>query len=159
MANLFEISQELFLIQTSIEDNGGEIPDFLLEQLEIAEENRDKKLQDYTFVVKSLKSQSELLREEAHRLLKKAQQYDKSVEVLKDRMLQNVIAFGPVKTALVKIATTRSKAVEISDDSLIPDMYCRFKREPSKTDIKNAILDGQDIPGASIVENISLRIS
>jgi len=159
MANLFEISQELFLIQTSIEDNGGEIPDFLLEQLEIAEQERDKKLQDYSFVVKSLKAQSELLREEAHRLLKKAQQYDKSVEVLKDRMLQNVIAFGPVKTALVKIATTKSKAVEISDDSLIPDIYCRFKREPSKTDIRNAILDGQDIPGASIVENISLRIS
>jgi len=159
MANLFEISQELYLIQTSIEENGGEIPDYLAEQLEIAEANREQKLQDYSFVVKSLKSQAELLRDEAHKLLKKAQQFDKSCDVLKERMLDNVKLFGPVKTPVVKISTSKSIAVEISDDMLIPDMYCRFKREPNKTDIKTAIFNGEEIPGATIIENINLRIS
>jgi hypothetical protein len=38
--------------------------------------------------------------------------------------------------------------VQITDEDAIPDAYCRIKREPSKTLIKEALLDGEEVPGA-----------
>lgn len=46
--------------------------------------------------------------------------------------------------------TRRGAAVQIIDEALVPDMYCRFKREVSKTAIKEALLAGDDVPGATL---------
>jgi hypothetical protein len=55
--------------------------------------------------------------------------------------------------------TRRGPAVQIIDDTLVPDAYCRFKREVSKTAIKDAINAGEEVPGA-VLDNGSetLRI-
>ena len=55
--------------------------------------------------------------------------------------------------------TRRGPAVQIIDDTLVPDAYCRFKREVSKTAIKDAIYAGEEVPGA-VLDNGSetLRI-
>lgn len=51
------------------------------------------------------------------------------------------------------ISRTRvGRAVQITDEDAIPDAYCRIKREPSKTLIKEALLDGEEVPGA-ILDN------
>jgi hypothetical protein len=44
--------------------------------------------------------------------------------------------------------TRRGPAVQIIDETAVPDAYCRFKREVSKTSIKEAINAGQEVPGA-----------
>ena len=44
--------------------------------------------------------------------------------------------------------TRRGPAVQIIDEALVPDAYCRFKREISKTMIKDAINAGEEVPGA-----------
>ena len=44
--------------------------------------------------------------------------------------------------------TRRGPAVQIIDEALVPDAYCRFKREISKTAIKDAINAGEEVPGA-----------
>ena len=48
---------------------------------------------------------------------------------------------------------------QIIDDTLVPDAFCRFKREVSKTAIKDAINAGEEVPGA-VLDNGSetLRI-
>jgi hypothetical protein len=46
--------------------------------------------------------------------------------------------------------TRRGPAVQIIDDTLVPDAYCRFKREVSKTAIKDAINAGEEVPGATL---------
>ena len=55
--------------------------------------------------------------------------------------------------------TRRGPAVQIIDELLVPDAYCRFKREVSKTAIKEAINAGEEVPGA-VLDNGSetLRI-
>jgi hypothetical protein len=55
--------------------------------------------------------------------------------------------------------TRRGPAVQVIDDTLVPDAYCRFKREVSKTAIKDAINAGEEVPGA-VLDNGSetLRI-
>jgi hypothetical protein len=55
--------------------------------------------------------------------------------------------------------TRRGPAVQIIDDTLVPDAFCRFKREVSKTAIKDAINAGEEVAGA-VLDNGSetLRI-
>ena len=55
--------------------------------------------------------------------------------------------------------TRRGPAVQVIDETLVPDAYCRFKREVSKTAIKDAINAGEEVPGA-VLDNGSetLRI-
>ena len=56
--------------------------------------------------------------------------------------------------------TNKGRSVQILDEDLVPDGYCRFKREISKTAIKEAILAGDEVPGAALDNGgETLRIS
>jgi len=51
-------------------------------------------------------------------------------------------------------------SVQIVDEGLVPDTLCRFKREVSKTAIKEALLAGEEVPGAVLTNgNVTLRIA
>lgn len=51
------------------------------------------------------------------------------------------------------ISVTRTgRSVQVLDEALVPDGFFRFKREVSKTAIKEALLAGDDVPGA-ILDN------
>jgi len=50
-----------------------------------------------------------------------------------------------------KISLGKSPAkVIITDESAIPDEFVRVKREPNKTAIKEALVGGKDVPGATL---------
>lgn len=62
--------------------------------------------------------------------------------------------------AEIQVAMRKSSAVEIRDDSALPPDFWRetVKRDPDKTLIKQAIKDGHEVPGAQLVERVSLQI-
>jgi hypothetical protein len=158
MKNLFNIDAELYEVYCEIENNGGEMTSELEAALEISESERLTKGEGYVYVIKQLKSQSELIKSEIKRLQEIAKRYETSAEKLADRLLQSVVAYGQIKTAFVTISSRKSKSVSITDESLIPSEFMRIKTEPNKTAIKEAIEGGQNIEGALIVENVSLNI-
>ena len=158
MKNLFNIDAELYEVYSEIENNGGEMSPELEAALEITEAERMTKGEGYVYVIKQLKSQSDLLKAEAKRLLEIAKQYENSADKLADRLLQSVIAHGQIKTSFVTISTRKSKSVRITDESLLHFEYLRVKTEPNKTAIKEALESGQEVQGALIVENYSLNI-
>jgi hypothetical protein len=50
-----------------------------------------------------------------------------------------------------KISLGKSPAkVVITDEAAIPDEFIRIKRDPNKTAIKEALVGGQDVPGATL---------
>lgn len=53
--------------------------------------------------------------------------------------------------------TRRGPAVQIIDESLIPNTLCKIKKEPSKTAIKEALTAGFEVPGA-VLDNGSETI-
>ena len=158
MKNLFNIDAELYEVYSEIENNGGEMSPELEAALEISETERMTKGEGYVYVIKQLKSQSDLLKAEAKRLLEIAKQYENSADKLADRLLHSVITHGQIKTAFVTISTRKSKSVSITDESLLKAEYLRIKTEPNKTAIKEALESGQEVQGALIVENYSLNI-
>ena len=158
MKNLFNIDAELYEVYSEIENNGGEMSPELEAALEITEAERMTKGEGYVYVIKQLKSQADLLKAEAKRLLEIAKQYENSADKLADRLLQSVITHGQIKTAFVTISTRKSKSVSITDESLLKAEYLRIKTEPNKTAIKEALESGQEVQGALIMENYSLNI-
>ena len=156
--NLFNINEDMFRLHLQIEENGGELTPELEEQITITEHDRESKCEGYVSVIRQLKSKSQLIKDEAKRLLDAARTYDKSVERLEDNLLSSIVQLGNIKTNFVSISTRRNKSVEIADDVEIPLQYQRVKIEANKTAIKEALESGIDVPGATIVEKYSLLI-
>lgn len=46
--------------------------------------------------------------------------------------------------------TKTGRTVQVLDEGAVPDEFCVFKREVSKTAIKEAILSGDEVPGAML---------
>ena len=158
MKNLFNIDAELYEVYNEIENNGGEMTPELEATLEITEAERLTKGEGYVYVIKQLRSQSDMIKSEIKRLQELAKRYENSADKLADTLLQSVVAHGQIKTALVTISSRKSKAVSITDESLLKAEYLRIKTEPNKTAIKEALESGQEVQGALIVENYSLSI-
>jgi hypothetical protein len=158
MKNLFNIDAELYEVYNEIENNGGEMTPELEATLEITEAERLTKGEGYVYVIKQLRSQSDMIKSEIKRLQELAKRYENSAEKLSDTLLQSVVAHGQIKTALVTISTRKSKSVSITDESLLKAEFMRIKTEPNKTAIKEALEAGQEVQGALIVENYSLNI-
>jgi hypothetical protein len=54
------------------------------------------------------------------------------------------------------------RSVVILNEALIPERFQRIKREPNKTAIKNALVNGDDVPGAELSnggEQLTIRIA
>ena len=158
MKNLFNIDAELYEVYNEIENNGGEMTPELEATLEITEAERLTKGEGYVYVIKQLRSQSDMIKSEIKRLQEIEKRYQNSADKLADTLLQSVVAHGQIKTALVTISSRKSKAVSITDESLLKAEFMRIKTEPNKTAIKEALESGQEVQGALIVENYSLNI-
>lgn len=158
MKNLFNIDADLFALYSDIENNGGEMTPELEQSLEITEAERLTKGEGYVYVIKQLRSQSDMIKSEIKRLQEIAKRYENSADKLADTLLQSVITHGQIKTAFVTISSRRSKSVSITDESLLGAEFMRVKSEPNKTLIKEALDAGQEVAGALIVENYSLNI-
>ena len=151
MKNLFNIDAELYEVYNEIENNGGEMTPDLEATLEITEAERLTKGEGYVYVIKQLRSQSDMIKSEIKRLQEIEKRYQNSADKLADTLLQSVVAHGQIKTALVTISSRKSKAVSITDESLLKAEFMRIKTEPNKTAIKEALESGQEVQGALIV--------
>ena len=75
MKNLFNIDAELYEVYNEIENNGGEMTPELEATLEIAESERLTKGEGYVYVIKQLRSQSDMIKSEIKRLQELAKRY------------------------------------------------------------------------------------
>lgn len=159
---LYQINEEYLGILAQIEENEGELTPELEQALAINEENHAAKLEAYGNIISNYKAEAEACKAEAERLKAKAERAKKAAERLKDtiRYFLTVTDRRKVAAGLYSFSLRDSKAVNVTDESLLPEEFWRVKttREVAKTDIKAAIEAGQEVPGAEIVTNTSLTI-
>lgn len=149
-----------------MEENGGEVNDEIMEDLAIRRENFKDKAEAYAKFILKLESEADQAAAEIKRIqaLKKAK--ENTVLRLKETLLAALMVFTEedskgirrYETPLAKLSTRRSTAVEVLDETVIPDDFWVIKREVSKSTIGQAIKDGAEVPGAQLKENISLAI-
>jgi len=167
MNSLWNITQEFLALASLIEEAGGEATDEVLEELAISRENFQYKAEGYARLILKWESEIDAASAEEKRIKAIKKTKENSVARMKDTLKAALLVFGhedsktgakKFETPLVKLSTRKSYAVEITDEATLPDEAFVFKKEVSKTAIKNLLEAGTELDGASMKENISLQI-
>lgn len=151
--NLYEIESAIL---DCIDQETGEIVD--IEKLEQLSMERDTKVENIALWIKNLKAESEAYKAEKQSFEQKQRVAENKLSSLKE-YLSGYLNGEKFKTTKVSCSFRNSTAVEVSDMSLLPEEFKRYREpEPMKTEIKEAINKGVDVPGAALVSNLSLII-
>lgn len=162
MVSLYEMEQQY---QELLDDMSGSPEDLeawnaLLDELT---GSIDVKVTNIAMVVKQLESEKEAIAAEVRRLQDKKKTRENKVDRLKAYMLEGMRLAGIQKTTDVRAAVRIQKnppKLHILNEEDIPSVYFTPQRPKLDTSsIKDALKDGDDIPGVELVQEEGVRIS
>ena len=156
---LYEIDAAIRdLIENAVDPETGEIAEDLSLQLEELHMAREQKLENIACYIKDLKAEAEAIRAEERNLAARRRTAENKAARLTD-YLSWALAGEKFKSARCAVSFRKSMAVQVNTLMDIPEEYLRFKDpEPDKAKIKDALKEGLDVPGATLVENVSVII-
>jgi hypothetical protein len=159
---IYQIEQSYNQLAEELIDNGGELTPELSEALAITEEQLQNKSVAYSFVIKQIDSEVDIIDVEIKRLQAMKKTRENASERLKANIKHAMELFNidEIKTPLVKINFRKSEAVEVDDVNQLPASYkvVKVTEQADKMAIKEAIKNGAEIPGCRIVANRNLQI-
>lgn len=126
MASIYNIQQELFDIFEQIEENEGEITPELEEKLKISQDEFKDKINSYTCVIRQLENDLNAIKEEKARLDAIKKSKEKTIERLKQIMVEAIQMFGNTSKTGVKfidygtgkVSLRKSESIELNDNKL-----------------------------------------
>lgn len=159
---LYGITAELNDILSQLEELGGEITPELEQALAINEEQFVAKAEDYGHAILNLKGMAAAAKAEKERLANLQKFYENAQKRLTDALSNAMQVFGhdKVENATMRLSLRHTTATEVDDLDALPAEFKTTKVEvvADKTAIKKAIQQGEAVPGAHLVENVSLQI-
>lgn len=158
--NLFDIDSRLeSAFEKAVDPETGEILDeTMLIEFEQLQMERDDKIENIACWIKNLKADAAALKAEKEAFAKRQKAAERKVESL-SKYLNAYLAGARYKGKRASITYRKVAQVEIADEAAIPEEFKRVKIEPNKVDIKLAIRQGKEVPGASLVEKNNMVIS
>lgn len=154
---LYEIKEALnAFLEENVDPETGEILNHdALEKLEL---ERAEKLENYALVCKNYDAEIAALKAEEDKLRERRRRCETTRDKIAET-LKTELGGEKIKTARVAVSYRRSQSVSVPDVWKIPEEYRRYKDpEPDKTKLKAALLAGEKIEGAELVENVSMII-
>lgn len=158
---LYEIAPALrfALDDIVVDEETGEI--LSSDALHAVEAQAAEKIEATGLYVRELQAEAEAVKAEADRMIARVKSMQKRSDYLKSMLLEALHATGKVKTARVTVSIRTTKAVEIEEGASLPEAYTTVKTTvtPNKVAIKQALLDGVEVPGCSLEarESVSIR--
>lgn len=160
--SFYPVTKELTDIFIALEDNGGEVTPEIEQALAINEENFAAKSVDFGNAILNLKGMAAAAKAEKERLSALQKFYENAQKRLTDALSNAMQVFGhdKVENATMRLSLRHTTATEVDDLDQLPAEYKTTKVEvvADKAAIKKAIQQGEDVPGAHLVENVSLQI-
>jgi len=155
--NIFEIEKELLDITDELEENGGELTPELEEKLKITQDTFKTKVQNYTNVIKQLKSDVKLVEDEINRLTQIADQKSKTIEKLTNILVTAINQFGELNKNNVKfidygtgkVSVRKTKAVEVNEELI----------NSTAEDLQNIITYLKETNQINVVNGIEMQVS
>ena len=160
--NIYQIQNEYLLLVNQIIESGGEVTPQQELNLQITREQLQDKGTNYAFVIKKLDAECDIIDAEIKRLseLKKVRQ--NACERLKSNISHAMHTFevDKIESPLIKISFRKSQAVEVDDVNSLPTEYkvVKVTEQADKMKIKQALQNGEQIHGCSIITNTNLQI-
>lgn len=158
---LYEIAPALrfALDDIVVDEETGEI--LSSDALHAVEAQAAEKVEATALYLRELDAEAKAAKEEADRMLARVKSMQKRSDYLKAMLLDALHATGKVKTGRVTVSIRTTKAVEIAEGADLPEAYTTVKTtvSPNKVAIKQALLDGVEVPGCSLEarESVSIR--
>lgn len=157
---LYEIAPALrfALDDIVVDEETGEILN--ADNLHAVEAEASEKIEATALYLRELDAEAKAAKEEADRMLARVKSMQKRSDYLKAMLLDALHATGKVKTGRVTVSIRTTKAVEIAEGADLPEAYTTVKTtvSPNKVAIKQALLDGVEVPGCHIEERESVQI-
>lgn len=157
---LYHITSEQLRINELLEESGGELTPEIEEALILNAENFEIKADGYIESIsryKALAEAADVRIKEMQRIKKTSENIEKR---LKERLLQAMMVMGvdKMELGLRKLSIRNTSAVNITDEAHIPAEYIIIEQKYDKTRLKDALKNGETIPGAELVTNKSIQI-
>lgn len=152
---LYEISE----VYASLAEN-EELED-LKSYLDMVEDDFDDKALNIARLLKNIEADISVLKEEEKRLAGKRKSMESRRDGLKAYLFDNMKVIGKSKISdgVFDIKIRKNPpSVDIYDESLIDDKYKIYTPRIMKTDIKEALKAGEEVPGARLESKESLSI-
>lgn len=158
---LYEIAPALrfALDDIEVDPETGEILN--ADALHAVEAQAAEKVEATALYLRELDAEAKAAKEEADRMLARVKSMQKRSDYLKSMLLDALHATGKVKTARVTVSIRTTQAVAVDEGANLPEAYTTVKKtvSPNKTAIKQALLDGVEVPGCHLEarESVSIR--
>lgn len=158
---LYEIAPALrfALDDIVVDEETGEI--LSSDALHAVEAEAAEKIEATALYLRELDAEARAAKEEADRMFDRVKSMQKRSDYLKAMLLDALHATGKVKTGRVTVSIRTTKAVEIAEGADLPEAYTTVKTtvSPNKVAIKQALLDGVEVPGCHLEarESVSIR--
>jgi hypothetical protein len=150
---LYEIDEAIL---NCIDTETGEILD--ADKLNALQIEREKKLENVALWIKNLTSDAEALKAEKQAFAERQKAAENKAESLK-KWLTDALAGEKFKTTKVAVSFRKTKSVEVADIWKLDDSFVKYAEPtPDKAAIKKAIEAGQEVAGATLVENVSCSV-
>lgn len=158
---LYEIAPALrfALDDIVVDEETGEI--LQADALHAVEAEAADKIEATALYLRELDAEAKVAKEEADRMLDRVKSMQKRSDYLKAMLLDALHATGKVKTGRVTVSIRTTQAVQINQEQAIPEAFTTVKTtvSPNKVAIKQALLDGVEVPGCHLEarESVSIR--
>lgn len=139
-----------------LEDEAAEVVLAELRNLQMA---REEKLENLACWIKGMDADVVAMKNEEKNLTQRRKSLENKRERIFNFLYENLNG-EKITSPRVKVSYRKTAAVDVFNMSEIPDAFKRIKtiEEPDKTAIKEAIKDGDEVPGAALVERLSMSI-
>lgn len=138
-----------------IDTEMGDIID--IERLEALEMERHQKVVNVACWVKELLAEADAIKAEKLNLAKRQSACEKKAKQLKE-YLTCVLGGEKFKDAKCSISYRKSESVEVADVNSLPEEFVKVEKIAKLTELKEAIKQGQEIDGVSIIEKNNIQI-
>lgn len=122
----------------------------------------EDKADGYATVIRQIKADNEFIKTEEERLAKRRKVNENKIKSLQQALINAMLETDKpkFKTQLNSFSVSQRSSVEITDENEIPELFLTRKEvvAPDKKAIAEILKDGNEIAGAKLVYNNSLRI-
>lgn len=159
MLKLYELSEAMNQVAAMMEDG----MEGMEEALESIEFSFHEKVESIVKLMRSKAAERDVIDEEKARLDKRAKALDKQVQWLLDYVEREMLRTNTteVKSALFKIKLAMNPpSVNVLNQAEIPEQFIRtnITVAPDKVAIKEALMNGQIVPGCEIKQDLKLKV-
>ena len=158
---LYEIAPALrfALDDIVVDEETGEILN--ADALHAVEAEAAEKIEATALYLRELDAEAKAAKDEADRMIARVKSMQKRSDYLKAMLIEALHVTGKVKTARVTVSIRTTQAVAVDEGANLPEAFQTVKTtvSPNKIAIKQALLDGVEVPGCHLEarESVSIR--